>query len=558
MNIRGIIPILLVAACAVLGVGSAPPGPPAAAPAAAAPVTAFEQGCAGIQAGIPVPPENVRPLVPEEFELGLDASGMASIGFGVVRCEKAGIVGTAGQETLEAHVSVAIANPEPPDASDVINAELLNSYHLWIAYDNQDLVEFFRTQAGGAKAVYVPGMVFRLDPDTGELFFEVAEPAPSPFVMTAVVDQPAGPGLDISVNFWASSHEGGQPSQRVQIPVDIDGLRLTGVPEGRVVPAPGSELAQVFCGHDGRFDDPLGLASNGVFFDSTYFADVQPQHELSPTGRPNCVAQQEDCTGVQAVIEVPVENLDPLVPDELAEVEDHLEVVVVRCERFILGRTDHGAMTIVEVSVGITPDDEVPEDQTPNPVLYPDVLGLDDYIVWTASDNEHYIRWLLEQGAMRPRDAVVADLVFTLEPDPSCAASDPALPTLSSRFHFVAPRPSRSPFTMDACFGPAVVGPINFFLDHWAEVPRGLLTVPETFDQFTIGQVSGTLTPDPDTEIARLFCGGSRDFAGASLDPAAENADGLSFTVRHTRYQALVDTTLLMPTGASAECRVEG
>jgi hypothetical protein len=64
---------------------------------------------------------------------------------------------------------------------------------------------------------------------------------------------------------------------------------------------------------------------------------------------------------------------------------------------------------------------------------------------------------------------------------------------------------------MEAVLGRPLTPPIDLTGKHWAVVPRGVMEMSDNLRGVQLGQASGRVIPDPDSEMARVFCSDSED-----------------------------------------------
>lgn len=254
-------------------------------------------GCEGVSVVVPVRFENVDPLVPDEFTLltvsqdPVTGQKFAGLQIGAVRCANVRVSPPGStRPTTFATFRVALENRSDP--SDPQYLEAGDAYTFWIATDNRDLVRFYRHQGGASDhdAVYVRDLVFELDPPA---FTFRAPSAPSPFELTAEVGPLIAGPLNLALAFWAAV-PGGVMKQH---PDNLDQF-VFGEVNGRVTPAPGSEMHRIFCDADGRFSgDPLRVladdrtASLRFSFSHGAFAVAVSKEETSTTSRATCPAR---------------------------------------------------------------------------------------------------------------------------------------------------------------------------------------------------------------------------------------------------------------------------
>lgn len=268
-------------------------------PAATADVR--EDRCRGLQAQVPVPVENVDPLVPDEsvspdFEIQVDpVTGMASVTVGAVQCDFVTVGRNKRPKTEFVTFRVPIEDPDPDDLPQPAYADAGHAYTLWFASDNHDMVKYYRDRGGAPDeaSAYDKNLSIEM-PGEGEsgLLNVDAPAAPSPFEMTAAVEPLVFGPLDLAVDFWAKVPTG----TMVQRPDLLDDVRLGGLKDGALKPRPDSEMDRVFCGIprtiDGavRFSGDAGLTGSfRIFFRAGLFSvDIDRLRQPSATGRVTC------------------------------------------------------------------------------------------------------------------------------------------------------------------------------------------------------------------------------------------------------------------------------
>jgi hypothetical protein len=218
----------------------------AVSPATATTGSVDEDRCRGVQAQIPVPVENIDPLVPDDFQLELNENLKASVLVGAVQCDFVTVGAKKGRKTRFVTLRVALVDPDPTDLPPPGYVPLGHAYTLWFASDNRNMVEYYRDQGGvpdhaavhdAQLSITMPG-----DGESGELRVN-APSAPSPFTMTAMVEPLDVGALNAALDFWAKVPAG----TMVQRPDLLDEFRLGGVRDGELKPAPGSEMDRIFC-----------------------------------------------------------------------------------------------------------------------------------------------------------------------------------------------------------------------------------------------------------------------------------------------------------------------
>ena len=247
--------------------------------------------------------------------------------------------------------------------------------------------------------------------------------------------------------------------------------------------------------------------------------------------RPPVIAAETNCTGVQAFIRVPAENVDPVVPDEFHLALDPagkalLQIGANRCEALAIGDRPGRTTTFATFRVGVCDPDDDPVDpcnplnEDPADLVNAELFNL--YVLFVASDNPELVRYFRRQGGMTNQDAVLVEsLSFDLSDDGALT--------------FDAPAPTPSPFTLVAQIG-AAGPPITITGNHWGAVPKGRMKMPDRLDQLEGSEVSGTVTPTEGSEMDLLFCddtdGSFRgDAAGATGESLGTFFPTGSFTV---------------------------
>lgn len=268
---------------------------PTGASAVAEPDRVEEVNCDAVQVVIRVPPQNIDPLVPEEFKLRLNKE-MAGLAIGANHCQQVKIVTdgrlVSDRETTFATLRVDI---EEPSWDQEEGNELFHNYQFWIASDNKDLVRFFQKEGGATdrQAVHVEDMVFSLSPDDGTFFFDAPKPTPSPFqIKDARVGPLASPPLALEDAFWAAVGDGIMKESAHQ------DLLLLGEARGYLKPASRSELARILCSDERRWfeGDPVGVITDEphrgsvrTFFPTGgYTLEVDKEQQASPTASASC------------------------------------------------------------------------------------------------------------------------------------------------------------------------------------------------------------------------------------------------------------------------------
>lgn len=251
-----------------------------------------EENCEAVQVIIRIPPQNIDPLVPDEFQLVLN-EGMAGLAIGCNRCQHVRVFEgdrlVSDRETVFATLRVDVREP----SWDVTEgAEVFHNYQLWIASDNKDLIRFFQNQGGNSQsqAVLVDAMSFRVSQDS-VFSFDAPRPAPSPFrIVGAHVGPLDSAPLALTDAFWSGVRTGIMKEAAHQ------DLLQFGETSGRVEPATGSELARILCGVDPSFGggavgaitgDPHGSSVRTFFRRGGYTLDVQPR-QASSTSHASC------------------------------------------------------------------------------------------------------------------------------------------------------------------------------------------------------------------------------------------------------------------------------
>jgi hypothetical protein len=228
------------------------------------------------------------------------------------------------------------------------------------------------------------------------------------------------------------------------------------------------------------------------------------------------------CSGVSAIVKVPWENVDPLVPDEFdvsVVAEDsktgqryagvviganHCDTVRVSPPRSEQGTT----YATFRVAIDALGDAQSEPDH---------IEGGQSYTFWIATDNRDLVRFYRDRGRVTDRQAVyVTDLYFAFD---------------LLNFTFKAPS-APSPFTMTARVGPAATGPLDLAVHFRSAVPTGVMVQdPDSINGFRFGDVSGVVEPTAGSEMARVFCGSPGTFDG---DPVRVLAGDPLASVRYS------------------------
>lgn len=273
----------------------------ACVPAAATAGSVNEDTCRGLQAQIPVPVENVDPLVPDDsvppdFEIQVDpVTGMASVTVGAVQCDVVTVGRNKRSNTEFVTFRVAVDDPDPDDLPEPGYADGGHAYMLWFASDNHDMVKYYRDRGGVSDqgSVYDKGLSIEMPAEGESGLLKVDAPAaPSPFEMTAMVEPLVLGPLDVAVDFWAKVPTG----TMTQRPDLLHGVRLGGVNDGALKPRAGSEMDRVFCGVPRRFDGAVPFSGDSgltgsfrIFFrDGRFTVDVDRLRQPSATSRVTC------------------------------------------------------------------------------------------------------------------------------------------------------------------------------------------------------------------------------------------------------------------------------
>lgn len=283
--------------------------------------------------------------------------------------------------------------------------------------------------------------------------------------------------------------------------------------------------------------------------------------------------EETNCEGVQALIKVPPENVDPLVPNdpsnphdfELLLEEDPLtgeqrarvSVGANRCERIdVFGdggapKTDFDTIfAALRVDVCDPEPDPAEDCRAPEPNSLADVLNNEiahGYLLWIASDNHNLIKFFRDEGGLTDRQAVFVRDGFVFDLDRQ-----------SGDFHFEAPKPTPSPFMIvgtESGDDHAQVDPLtplfpSVTFDQWASVPTGTMRIsPDEIDDFQVGGARGRVVPEPGSEMDRVFCG---------HDGAFDSPDSIRTFFPAGRYPAEVDTGRTTSATGRAGCSSEG
>jgi hypothetical protein len=271
----------------------------AGSPAASAAGPVEETNCNGIQAQIPVPPENVDPVVPNQpgnendfrLKLGEVTPGTATVLVGAVHCEEMAIAGIS-RETRFVTLRVLLEDPDTSDAPGPGRIDGGHQYMLWIASDNPDLIALYRAQGVmPPHAVHMDDLV--VDVPAAELPFgrvTVSAPsAPSPFELTADVGSLVLGPLNVTVDHWKAVPRGTME----QRPDDLDLVRLGGVENGQVLPQAASEMDTLFCAAGRLPGDPVSFSGEAGLTGSFRLSFVRGRFpvDLNETRKPSATTR---------------------------------------------------------------------------------------------------------------------------------------------------------------------------------------------------------------------------------------------------------------------------
>lgn len=252
---------------------------PASAQATAEGAGAEERDCAGVNAVISVPAENLDSVVPSPFQAETTPDGdttLASLVVTAVQCKGVSVNGGEFQPTTFAAFRVMI---DDPDKNQFPNDDLLNAYQFWVVSDNLAMVELF--ESNGGEAVWVPGLEFMLDTVTGEFKFEAPPPTPSPFEMKGELSPLLFGLAKLKSEFWGADFPHGKMRETSDIPVIALGFA-----NGTVEPQAGSDMDKILCGTAGEFRSDN--ESVRLFFERGSYTVQRLAEETSRPGEPTC------------------------------------------------------------------------------------------------------------------------------------------------------------------------------------------------------------------------------------------------------------------------------
>ncbi|MGW0734385.1 hypothetical protein [Streptomyces sp. NPDC002851] len=218
----------------------------------------------------------------------------------------------------------------------------------------------------------------------------------------------------------------------------------------------------------------------------------------------------DGCTAVVANPEVPLRNIDPLVPDEFTidatrppSPDDPLEprvalgIEAVHCERVWVGnsRPRPSTWSTFRVPLLVPPEGEPPQELLPPP-------HFDVYQLWYVSDNLDLVRLLRREGGESQDEIVhVPNLRFDLSFGPG---------ETTKEFTFTAPPPrAPSPFTIEATVSrPTGATLPQLSLHHYSTNPRGWMVIgqPDTLQTLQFGSAHGNVIVEPNTQLGQVFC----------------------------------------------------
>lgn len=218
----------------------------------------------------------------------------------------------------------------------------------------------------------------------------------------------------------------------------------------------------------------------------------------SPAGSSGTVLDERGCTAIIASATVPVERVEPLVPDPFPLRQDvpgqaSLGVYAVHCEELTIhGLTREVTWAAFRVLLAGEPEgSEEAEAASSRPPL---PLHDDTYQFFIAYDDRELVRLYREVGATPSEAVFVEDLDFDLDLE-------------SGTFSFEAPPPTPSPFKITAQVDEAPVGPFDLEMHEWGTAPRGLFVVGDPNDiSLRIGPARGSLEVEAGSEMAQVLC----------------------------------------------------
>jgi hypothetical protein len=133
------------------------------------------------------------------------------------------------------------------------------------------------------------------------------------------------------------------------------------------------------------------------------------------------------------------------------------------------------------------------------------------YTLFWLADNRRVVNWLRD-GTAFPA-VYVPKLVFDL------GGFDPALG--GAPFHFEAPAPAPSPFTIDE-IGREHPGELSVRGGYWVDTPQGTVKLALSTDDLTTGDGSGVVRARPGSGMAKLFGANEQSYAPGYSSIAAE------------------------------------
>jgi hypothetical protein len=137
---------------------------------------------------------------------------------------------------------------------------------------------------------------------------------------------------------------------------------------------------------------------------------------------------------------------------------------------------------------------------------------------WLAND-QRVVDWLREGTPGFPA-VYVPHLAFDLGAFDTLRGGAP--------FHFEAPAPAPSPFTIDEIGRPRP-GELSVRGGYWADTPEGTVKLAISTDDLTSGDATGVVHASPGSEMAALFGADERSYVPGYSSVAAEHWGHLSY-----------------------------
>jgi hypothetical protein len=193
-----------------------------------------------------------------------------------------------------------------------------------------------------------------------------------------------------------------------------------------------------------------------------------------------------------------------------------LFVRALRCKAFALGDTAPATMASFGIVVQ-SPDGRGCASGAPGfGSLAGDFPPLCNwYTLFWLSDDPRVVTWLRDGTPDFPA-VYVPGLVFDL------GAFDPAKG--GAPFHFQAPAPAPSPFTIDEV-GRNRPGALSVRGGYWANTSQGTVKLAFSTDDITTGDATGVVRAKPGSEMAELFGADERSYAAGYTQVSAEHWD---------------------------------